>query len=211
MKNNILAIVASVCFIFVSCKNLPEGDDIDCVSFQKKADKEADIVVGSYNSVQSVFYHVGGWEWSCCFNTRSGLKEGDSLKVCGYAVKEIPKFHGSGYYIQFCTNGDSQWEKMALDFQSRILYKICDKKQDYAPYIIMGIDTTRISRDIMKMIIAEKNKKLYFKGKCYLLYVGDTLFDNKDVSPGYNMTDARFAVPYILVSDSNGIIIRKEE
>ena len=58
--------------------------------------------------------------------------------------------------------------------------------------------------------IYQKDKKLFFKGECNLLYVADTLFDS-EIAPGYNMTDARFAVPYILVSDSNDIIIRKEE
>ncbi|MBO7624211.1 MAG: hypothetical protein J6S82_02770 [Bacteroidales bacterium] len=213
MKRNAFVLIAPVCTLLFSCSKMqfPEGDGTDCISFQKEANTIEDMVVGQYNSVQSVFYHVGGWEWSCCFNTRSGLKEGDSLKVCGYVVKKIPKSHNSDYYIKFCTKDDEQYEKMALDFQNRILYKICDKKEDYAPYIIMGIDTTRICLDIMKIVIAEKSKTLYFNGQCYLLYVGDSLFDNKDVSPGYNMSLARFAVPYILVSDSNDIIIRKEE
>ena len=43
-----------------------------------------------------------------------------------------------------------------------------------------------------------------------LLYVADTLFD-LEIAPGYNIALARFAVPYILVSDSNDIVIRKGE
>lgn len=212
MKNNALAIIASTCLILVSCKNLPEGDDIDCVSFQKKADKEADIVVGSYNSVQSVFYHVGGWEWSCCFNTQSGLKEGDSLKVCGYAIKKISSSRYSDYYVNPCVNGDDQWWERSRDLRRRVLYKICDKNQDIAPYIIVGVDTTKVQKEIINKVVGEKDKKLFFKGECYLLYVGDTiLLKNRAIAPGYNTALMRFTVPYILVSDSNDIEIRKEE
>ena len=123
MKKIFLVLIASACTLLFSCnkKELPGSHSTDCISFQKKANAIEDIVVGQYNSVQSVFYHVGGWEWSCCFNTKSGIKEGDSLKVCGYVVKEIPKSHNSDYFINFCANADEQYEKMALDFQNRIL------------------------------------------------------------------------------------------
>lgn len=209
MKRNVFVMIASVCLLFVSCKT-QEGDDIDCVSFQKKANIIEDIVVDHYNSVQSVFYHVGGWEWSCCFNTRSSLKEGDSLKVCGYAIKEIPTSMYSDYYINPCVNNDDQWWKLAKDLRRRILYKICDKNQDIAPYIIVGIDTTKVHKDMINKMVGEKDKKLFFKGKCNLLYVADTLFDS-NITPGYNIVSARFAVPYILVSDSNDFVIGKGE
>ena len=213
MKKYFLVLIASACTLLFSCSKMqfPEGDGTDCISFHKKANAIEDIVVGQYNSVQSVFYHVGGWEWSCCFNTRSGLKEGDSLKVCGYVIKEISKSGNSDYYISFCTNDHDLWREKNLDTYLRsVLYKICDKSQDIAPYIIVGIDTTKVHKDIINKVVGKKDKKLFFKGECNLLYVADTLFDS-EIAPGYNMTDARFAVPYILVSDSNDIIIRKEE
>ena len=211
MKNNAIVLIASICLIVVSCKT-QEGDDIDCVSFQKKANKETDIVVGQYNAVQSVFYHVGGWFWSCCFNTQSGLKEGDSLKVCGYAIKEIPISFHSDYYIHPCVNNLDQWCEFGKDLRRRILYKMCDKNQDIIPYIVVGIDTTKIHTDFINKIVVEKDKKLFIKGECYLLYVGDTiLLANRAIAPGYNTAIMRFAVPYILVSDSNDIEISKGE
>ena len=212
-KRNAFVLTASVCLLFVSCSKMqfPEGDGTDCISFQKEANTIEDMVVGQYNSVQSVFYHVGGWEWSCCFNTRSGLKEGDSVKVCGYVIKEISKSGNSDYYINFCTNDYDLWREKNLDTYLRsVLYKICDKSQDVAPYIIVGVDTTKVHKDIINKVVGEKNKKLFLKGKCNLLYVADTLFDS-NITPGYNIVSARFAVPYILVSDSNDIVIRKGE
>ncbi|MCR5191510.1 MAG: hypothetical protein K6C07_08935 [Bacteroidales bacterium] len=213
MKKYFLVLIASACTLLFSCSKLqlPEGDGTDCISFQKKANTIEDIVVGQYNSVQSVFYHVGGWAWNCCFNTRSGLKEGDSLKICGYVIKEISKSGNSDYYINFCTNDYDLWREKNLDTYLRsVLYKICDKSQDIAPYIIVGVDTTKVHKDIINKVVGEKNKKLFFNGECILLYVADTLFDS-EIAPGYNESLSRFAVPYIVVSDSNDIEIRKGE
>ena len=212
MKRNVFVMIASVCLLFVSCnKEKIEEGGIDCVSFQKKANTIGDMVVGQYNSVQSVFYHVGGHEWSCCFNTSSGLKEGDSLKVCGYVIKEIPKSMYSDYYIYPCTNDHDMWREKNMDTYLRsVLYKICDKSQDVAPYIIVGVDTTKVHKDMINKMVGEKDKKLFLKGKCNLLYVADTLFDS-NITPGYNIVSARFAVPYILVSDSNDFVIGKGE
>ena len=212
MKRNVFVMIASVCLLFVSCSKLqlPEGDGTDCISFQKKANTIEDIVVGQYNSVQSVYYHVGGWTWLCCFNTRSGLKEGDSLKICGYVIKEISKSGNSDYYIKFCTNDYDLWREKNLDTYLRsVLYKICDMSQDIAPYIIVGVDTTKVNKDIINKVVGNKDNKLFFKGECILLYVADTLFDS-EIAPGYNESLSRFAAPYIVVSDSNDILIRKE-
>lgn len=213
MKRNVFVMIASVCLLFVSCnKEKTEEGGIDCVSFQKKANTIEDMVVGQYNSVQSVFYHVGGWEWSCCFNTISGLKEGDSLKVCGYAVKKIPNSHNSDYYIVPGSNTNEMNEKIHFELLPKsLLYKLCDNSQETSPYVIVGIDTTNIRPDFMNAFVGKKDNKLFLKGNCYLLYVGDTLFNDKEISPGYNMTNARFDIPFILVSDSNDIVIRKGE
>ena len=209
-SKNVLLIIVSTCFLLVSCYKEGGKNNVDCKSFQKKAKTEKDISTNKYNTVQSVFYHVGGWSWRCCFNTQSGLKESDSLKVCGYVVKKIPKNRYSDYYISPCDHIYFRFREMYNDFyQKHALYKICDISQDIAPYIIVGIDINQIDSNIINAIVGQKDKKLYLKGQCYLLNVGDSLL-NKDVAPGYNVSTAKFVLPYLVVSDSSDIEIRKE-
>ena len=210
MKKYTFILMALVCSLFFYSCYKGEGDSTDCESFQKKSNKEKDIVVDNYNSVQSVFYHVGGWAYHCCFHTRSGLKEGDSLKICGYVLEEFPKSWNSDYYVKIFSE-KFDYRAMTKDMnQKYVLYKIGDISQNtICPCVIVGIDTTKIPIDKMNAA-GEKDKKYYFKGQCFLMHVSAKIVNQK-IAPGHNTITAQFVLPYIIVSNSNDIEIRQEE
>ena len=114
------------------------------------------------------------------------------------------------YYVKIFSE-KFDYRAMTKDMnQKYVLYKIGDISQNtICPCVIVGIDTTKIPIDKMNAA-GEKDKKYYFKGQCFLMHVSAKIVNQK-IAPGHNTITVHFVLPYIIVSDSNDIEIRKEE